>query len=66
VPETFFLGRDGRVAYKHVGPVSRALLAQRIDALLEGEAAGAQPATSSPGWQRGAEAPGATPELGVP
>jgi cytochrome c biogenesis protein CcmG/thiol:disulfide interchange protein DsbE len=66
VPETFFLGRDGRVAYKHVGPVSRALLAQRLDALLEGEAAGGDAATSSPGWQRGAEAPGATPELGVP
>lgn len=65
VPETFFVDRDGRVAYKHVGPVSRSLLAQNIEALLEGEG-GSGAATSSPGWQRGAEAPGATPELGVP
>ena len=34
VPETFFIGRDGRVAYKHVGPVSEALLAQKLDSLL--------------------------------
>ena len=34
VPETFFIGRDGRVAYKHVGPVSAAILAHKIDSLL--------------------------------
>jgi cytochrome c biogenesis protein CcmG, thiol:disulfide interchange protein DsbE len=34
VPETFFIGRDGRVGYKHVGPVSEALLAHKIDSLL--------------------------------
>ena len=33
VPETFFIGRDGRVAYKHVGPVSVSLLRQKIDSL---------------------------------
>jgi cytochrome c biogenesis protein CcmG/thiol:disulfide interchange protein DsbE len=33
VPETFFIGRDGRVAYKHVGPVTAALLRQKIDSL---------------------------------
>jgi cytochrome c biogenesis protein CcmG/thiol:disulfide interchange protein DsbE len=33
VPETFFIGRDGRVAYKHVGPVSEPLLRQKIDSL---------------------------------
>lgn len=33
VPETFFIGRDGRVAYKHVGPVTEALLRQKIDSL---------------------------------
>jgi len=33
VPETFFIARDGRVAYKHVGPVSEALLRQKIDSL---------------------------------
>jgi cytochrome c biogenesis protein CcmG/thiol:disulfide interchange protein DsbE len=34
VPETFFIGRDGRVAYKHVGPVTAELLRQKIDSLL--------------------------------
>jgi cytochrome c biogenesis protein CcmG, thiol:disulfide interchange protein DsbE len=34
VPETFFIGRDGRVGYKHVGPVTEALLAYKIDSLL--------------------------------
>lgn len=34
VPETFFIGRDGRVAYKHVGPVTATLLASKLDSLL--------------------------------
>ncbi|MBI4408851.1 MAG: redoxin domain-containing protein [Gemmatimonadetes bacterium] len=34
VPETFFIARDGRVAYKHVGPVTEALLVERIETLL--------------------------------
>ena len=34
VPETFFIGRDGRVAYKHVGPVTERLLVQKIEELL--------------------------------
>jgi cytochrome c biogenesis protein CcmG/thiol:disulfide interchange protein DsbE len=34
VPETFFIGRDGRVAYKHIGAVSDALLMQKLDSLL--------------------------------
>ncbi len=34
VPETFFIGRDGRVAYKHVGPVSATVLATKLDSLL--------------------------------
>jgi cytochrome c biogenesis protein CcmG/thiol:disulfide interchange protein DsbE len=33
VPETFFIGRDGKVAYKHVGPVTAALLEEKISAL---------------------------------
>lgn len=33
VPETFFIAKDGTVAYKHVGPVSEALLRQKIDSL---------------------------------
>lgn len=34
VPETFFIGRDGRVAYKHVGPVTATVLASKLDSLL--------------------------------
>ena len=33
VPETFFIGRDGRVAYKHIGPVTPSLLEEKIAAL---------------------------------
>ena len=40
VPETFFIGRDGRVAYKHVGPVTAALLRQKIDSLRRAAPAG--------------------------
>jgi len=39
-PETFFIGPDGRIAWKQVGPSSYALLASRIRALLpDGKAA---------------------------
>ncbi len=34
VPETFFIARDGRVAYKQVGPVTESLLTARLDSLL--------------------------------
>ncbi len=34
VPETFFIGRDGRVASKFVGPIPANVLQQRIDSLL--------------------------------
>jgi len=33
VPETFFIGRDGRVAYKHTGPVTPDLLRAQIERL---------------------------------
>lgn len=33
VPETFFIGRDGRVAYKHTGPITEAVLVAKIEAL---------------------------------
>lgn len=36
VPETFFIGRDGTVASKYVGPISARVLEQRIDSLLAG------------------------------
>lgn len=34
VPETFFIGRDGKVAYRHLGPVTEEILETQIDALL--------------------------------
>ena len=34
VPETFFIGRDGRVAYKHVGAVTTSLVMDTVRALL--------------------------------
>jgi cytochrome c biogenesis protein CcmG/thiol:disulfide interchange protein DsbE len=33
VPETFFIGKDGRVAYKHVGPITAEVLRQKVDSL---------------------------------
>lgn len=44
VPETFFIGKDGRVAKKHVGPVTEQVLVQEIERL---RAAGGAPADSS-------------------
>lgn len=46
VPETFFIARDGRVAYKHIGPVTDALMAEKLDALLAEPAPG--PVTRGP------------------
>lgn len=40
VPETFFIGRDGRVAHKVVGPVTTALLTEWIERLLADEIQG--------------------------
>jgi cytochrome c biogenesis protein CcmG/thiol:disulfide interchange protein DsbE len=34
VPETYLLGPDGRVAYKHTGPVTWELLSSKVDSLL--------------------------------
>jgi cytochrome c biogenesis protein CcmG, thiol:disulfide interchange protein DsbE len=34
VPETFFIGRDGKVAYKHVGAVTAELVMDTVRALL--------------------------------
>ena len=35
VPETFVIGADGRVAFKHVGPLTPEVIAQRIEPLLK-------------------------------
>ncbi len=34
VPETVLIARDGRVAHKHIGPVTRELLAEWLPRLL--------------------------------
>jgi cytochrome c biogenesis protein CcmG/thiol:disulfide interchange protein DsbE len=34
VPETFFIDQEGRVAYKHIGPVTRAFLIRKLDEML--------------------------------
>ena len=34
VPETFFIGRDGRVAHKQIGPVTWPLLVEQLEKLL--------------------------------
>jgi cytochrome c biogenesis protein CcmG/thiol:disulfide interchange protein DsbE len=36
VPETLFIDRQGRIAYKHVGALTPALLDTQIEALLKG------------------------------
>lgn len=35
VPETFFVRRDGTLAYKHVGPVDARVMREQIEALLQ-------------------------------
>lgn len=41
VPETFFVGADGRILAKHVGPLTRAELERRIEELRAGRVSGA-------------------------
>lgn len=38
-PETFFIGRNGRIAHKQIGPVTYGLMTDQITRLLEGEPA---------------------------
>jgi cytochrome c biogenesis protein CcmG/thiol:disulfide interchange protein DsbE len=38
VPETFFIDRDGRIAYKHVGEISLPILVEQIERLLQAPA----------------------------
>lgn len=44
VPETFFLDANGRVAYKHTGPVTPGVVRFKVDSLM----AAAQPAAPAP------------------
>jgi cytochrome c biogenesis protein CcmG, thiol:disulfide interchange protein DsbE len=39
VPETFIIGRDGKVVHKQIGPITMAKLASLIDPLLDDDAA---------------------------
>jgi cytochrome c biogenesis protein CcmG/thiol:disulfide interchange protein DsbE len=36
VPETFFIDRDGRLAYRHIGEITLEALVQQIERLLHG------------------------------
>ncbi len=36
VPETFFIDREGRITYKHVGAITPALVEAQVQALLKG------------------------------
>ena len=36
VPETFFIDREGRIAYKHLGEISMETLTAQIERLLAG------------------------------
>jgi cytochrome c biogenesis protein CcmG, thiol:disulfide interchange protein DsbE len=37
VPETFIIDRDGQIAHKHIGPITREQLARLIEPMLESE-----------------------------
>jgi cytochrome c biogenesis protein CcmG/thiol:disulfide interchange protein DsbE len=37
VPETFFIDRHGRIAYKHVGAVTPAIMEAQVQSLLQGK-----------------------------
>ena len=39
VPETFIIDPNGRIAYKHIGPISATVLRSWIDSLLPSAAA---------------------------
>ena len=43
VPETFVIGKDGRIAYKHIGPLSVEVLEKKIIPLIETMKAQAAP-----------------------
>lgn len=37
IPETYFIGSDGRMRHRHIGPVTTEILETRIDSLLAAE-----------------------------
>ncbi len=42
IPDLFAIGRDGRIAYKHVGLIDADRLAARIEDALRGVVSGAE------------------------
>lgn len=46
VPETFFIDQEGKVAYKHIGPVTRSLLIEKLEEILAAEPGAAEEALS--------------------
>lgn len=43
IPETFFVGRDGVIAHKHIGPVTDSVMTTEIRKMLAAGPAGADP-----------------------
>jgi cytochrome c biogenesis protein CcmG/thiol:disulfide interchange protein DsbE len=41
VPETFFIDRNGRITYKHIGALGTGLIARKIDQTIRGVASAA-------------------------
>lgn len=48
VPETFVIGRDGRIAYKHIGPIDARALNEKILPLIERLRTGAAGVATQP------------------
>ncbi len=49
VPETFVIGRDGRIAYKHIGPITPEVLEGTLRPLIAKLQADGGPSTAAPG-----------------
>ena len=45
IPETFFIGRDGRILTKHIGALGSARLRASLDATLAGSAVSQEPSS---------------------
>ena len=61
VPETFFLDANGRVAYKHTGPVTQGVIARVVDSLMAVAATAPAAATVPAGATGASPAPPAPP-----
>jgi cytochrome c biogenesis protein CcmG/thiol:disulfide interchange protein DsbE len=50
VPETFVIGRDGRIAYKHIGPLTEASLTDLLLPEIDKAERGTTAASLQPSW----------------